>query len=445
MLTQLDLLAQILLPSTLIAGVVFASIISWRFPKQIFLIIFLFRPLLEMSRLLKEGSEFVQWIINGVGVVVPFILLFVLVFHKKILLRQNLFLIAFIGVILLSSLTHEKSLEVAEILIRLISPLILIIFPQAIIQSEKDLKTFLQIIAISTFFVLVAVTLDWERTNIHPIYGWVQDAIILKSGEIQNRFAAVFGVPTTTAFWLFQFFAVTYFLFETDRSLKRWLWMGISILLLYPLFLTFSRGAWLACWVLIFSYSLLKGRVIKIGAWIIGIVTLAAIILPDIIYRLGNPTNIKGRLEFWYGYLHAMVSQGILPWVTGLGWANLPEKNLLSGHLFRYGSTGLVENSFIFVLVGAGLLALIIFIIIFLNLARWAWWLKMNGDTSFIRDYGIWTLSMLGAWFVMSMSGDMVLYVVINWYWYAFFGCSLALWVKMRHSLQSLNDMEENS
>jgi hypothetical protein len=432
-----DPLSQVLALAVLLASFSFFVLICWRYPDYVFWMVFLLRPLLDMTRLLKGQGLMVRWLINGIGVMVPVALLLVLILHKKLMFKENAIFLLLIGAILLSYFFHEMTAESGEMLIRILTPFAFILFPQVFIKSEEDVKTFLRLVAVSTVFVLIAICLDRSRTNVHPLSGWVQDAIMLKGGGIQNRFAAVFGVPTVTAFWLFQFFAVTYLMFEIEKFPKRWLWIGICLILSVPLFFAFSRAAWLGCWLLIFFYNLLKGRFGRTTVWVLGVVVLAAIIVPDILYRLQNPTAIHDRLLLWSGYIQTLSFKGSLSWLGGLGWANLPEKNLFTGQLVTYGSTGLVENSFLFILAGAGMLALVLFVLAFFQLARWSRWLIRNARTLFIRDFGAWSLAMLPAWFVMSMAGDMVSYVVINWYWYASFGCVLALRKHLKNSLQS--------
>jgi len=428
MLTEFDGLAQALGLSVFAVAMVFVLLMAWRYPRQIFWAIFFFRPLLEMSRLMKGNNELVQGIINGVGIAVPGMLLLVLILHKKIWSKVNLLPLAFLVVMLVTGFLHETSFEAGEMLVRILTPIVFLVFPQMIIQSEKDLRTFLRIVALSTIFVLVAIYLDRQRTNVHPVYGWIQDAIPLKSGETQNRLGAVFGVPTMTAYWVFQFFAVTYFLFETERTAVRFFWMGVWIILLIPIYFAFSRATWLGCLIILFLYSLLKGRLARTTAWILGIAAVTIVVLPNIIFRLQNPITMGYRLAVWSGYLRSLAARGVASWLAGMGFASLPEKNIYTGYLYAPASSGFVENSFIFLLAGAGLVALIVFMMMILNLVRRAFWLRKNGTTPLIRDFGAWSIGLLAVWLVMGMVGDMVSYVVINWYWYAYFGCILALW-----------------
>ena len=436
MLSLADPLASVLLPAVLAAFFAFVVVISWRYPQYIFFLIFFFRPLLDMTRLLKGKEEIVQSMIKATGVIIPAILLITLILHKKALTDDNFLVLFFMVIILVMALFHEgKDARAGEIIVRTVTPLVLIIFPAVVIESERDLKTFLRLIGISIVFVLVAVFLDRTRTNIHPVHGWVQDVIVLPGGQTRNRLAAVFGVPTVTGYWLFLFFVLAYFLFETDRGLRRWIWLGACFALSVPLFYVFSRSAWIGCAIAIFLYNLFKGRLGRTMALLTGGAILVAIVLPQILYRLQDLRTMQHRLLLWKGYFQTMLDKGAAAWLTGLGWSDLPEKNIYTGHLIIPGSTGLTENSFIFILVGSGILALIVFILIVLRLVRRSIWLAKNGGTPFIRAFGIWSIALLVAWLAMSTTGEVVTYVVINWYFYAFFGCALGLWAN-REKLQ---------
>lgn len=427
-MAELDLLSRILLSLVLTAGLVFIVLLSWKFPRYVFLAVFLFRPLLEMSRLIAGKEGLVQKVINGAGVGVPAVLLLVLLLHRKAWSADDWLPWTFIAVVLASAAVHERNLETGEMLIRILTPVVFLLFPRLVIKSEKDLRTFLRIVGVSTVFVLIALYLDRSRTNVHPLYGWVQDAIPLVGGETQNRLGAVFGVPSMTAYWVFLFFAAAYFLSETERSGKRFFYLSLWIILLVPIYLTFTRAVWVGCLTIVLLYGLLKGRGISRAALVLGSMAVAFIVLPNILYRLQNPTTIGYRFAVWSGYIRSIMAGGAPAWLTGMGFANLPEKNLYSGHLYSAGATGLVENSFVFLLAGAGLAAAVVFILLAANLVRRAAWLRKNGTTPFVRDFGRWGLALLAVWLIMGMVGDMVTYVVVNWYWYTYFGCLLALW-----------------
>jgi hypothetical protein len=245
---------------------------------------------------------------------------------------------------------------------------------------------------------------------------------------MQNRLAAVFGVPTMTAYWVFQFFAVAYFLFDTERSAARFLALGVWVILLAPLYLAFSRATWIGCLVILVGYNVLKGRRRVMAILLSATAVVTVVLLPNILQRLQDPTTVGYRFDVWSGYIRSLAARGGFAWLTGMGFTNLPEKNIYTGNLYSPGATGQVENSFVFLLAGAGVVAAVLFILLAWDLARRAWWLRTNGTTSFVRDFGAWSLALLSVWLVMGMVGDMVTYVVINWYWYAFFGCLLAMW-----------------
>lgn len=436
MLIPQDLLTQTVILLFLAVGFVFVLTVTWRFPKGFFLAVFLLRPLVEIARLLPARPELVQGIINGAGVSIPVLLFVVLLLHGKIWEPENVLPLAFVFAFLFVGLFHEMNMESGEFMFRVLAPLALLIFPQAVIKSEKDLKTFLRIVAFSSVLVLIAVYIDQERTNIHPVFGWVQDRIPLGGGEARNRLAAVFGVPTMTAFWLFQFFAVVYFLFETERAPRRYLWAVLSAGTLVPIYFTFSRAAWLSCVAVIILYNLFVGRWRRTAVWVVSLVMVALVAVPDILFRLQNPGKASFRLQLWAGYFQSLTAGGPKAWLSGLGYANLPEKNPFSGHMISPGATGLVENSFVFLLAGAGLLTLLIFGLMILDLARRARGLTKHARNTFAGDFGAWSLSLLAAWFIMSISADVVSYAIINWYWYAYFGCIYALGKHLTESVK---------
>ncbi len=430
MIPPVETLMPLLAAGALECVLLILVIVACRFPKQALWLIFLTRPFLEASRLIKDDQGLVQGMINACGVLIPVVLFAVLLLRGRFSVKSDGIVLSFMLVFLIVSLGHGLNEESGTLLLKVLMPFSLLLFPSLAVRSEEDLKTFLRLIAYSSLIVIAAILLDWNRTNINPVYGWVQDIIPLKSGETQNRLASVFGVPTTTSFWIFQFIAVCYFLYETERSSRRWLWLGICAFLAIPLYLTFSRAAWIGTALLVGLFHVLKGRRFRIAVGGLAFGASVLWLLPDILYRLQNIANWKLRLQYWSGFLKSLSAGGASNWVTGLGLSDLPGKNLFTGSLFSYGATGLIENSFIFILVSTGGVALLLFAGLFVSLAKTAHHLNRTGASPFVRDFSRWSLAMLAAWFVMGMSGEMVTYAVINWYWYAFFGCLLALGVQ---------------
>lgn len=414
----------IILVSCVVLAAYFVLIL--KSPKYVFFGVFLVRPLIEFLRV-SIDSETARLIINGIGIVIPTSLLLVMLFQNQLFSKFNMLVLAFMLVVLASSFINEISSNSAEIAIRIISPFVMLIFPQTVIKSEDDLKKFFRIIAISSVFVLLAVLLDWDRTNINYLRGWVQDAVVTSGGGLRPRLAAVFGVPTATAFWLFQFFAVTFFLFEVESRLYRWAYLALCALMLIPMYFTFSRAAWIACFVLVLSYYLFEARyriALVIGATVL---VFSVFLLPDVLLRIQSISTVQTRITSWTGYLGSVFSQGFAPMIVGLGWIDLPAKNVLSGDLFSPGSTGIVENSYLYLLVGAGVIAFVLFWMIFVSLGHKAWTIKGKTERVVWRKLAAWGLGLIGAWFIMGMSGDVISYVVINWYFYALFGCIIAV------------------
>lgn len=413
-------------------GLLLLALCAWRFPRTVLPLIFLVRPLLEACRLPKFDPAVGQAIINASGVLVPAALFGALALRGKLFERGSRQAWGFLLVFLIISLGHGLNAESGTILLKVLLPFSLLLYPALAIDSEEDVKKFLRLVGYSALIVIVLVLLDWSRTNINPVHGWVQDIIPLKEGGTRNRLASVFGVPTTTSFWLFQFLAVGYLLFETDRPPRRWIWLGICAALSVPLYYTFARAAWIGAAVLVALYNLLKGRRLRIAVGTLAFGAAVLWLLPNVLYRMQNLATWKWRFLFWLGYLKSISVGEATGWLVGIGLTDLPRKNLFTGELFKLGSTGLIENSFVFVLVGAGAAALLLFVAVFLSLAKTARRLSLTAGSPFVRDFGIWSLSLLAAWFVMGMSGDMVTYAVINWYFYAFFGCLLALGLRIR-------------
>ena len=405
------------------ALIVFFLIYQYR--EMALMVIFFLRPLLELGRLTPWREQFTEWVIGPVGLLISLLMFLVLIFRNKLFDRNNSYLLGFIVVTLFIAVVNGVNFQVWDLMARIISPLVFLVFPQLFINDERQVKRFIMVVALSTAIVIVSILLDFDRTNVNPIFEWDQDQITLSTGELQPRMAAVFGVTTTTAYWLFQFFAVIFILGNLAEGTKRYGWSIVMLILLYGIYVTYCRTAWVACLLLFVVYNILNRRYSLIG--IIGVMVFALIVLnPDIITRITDLGSLIGRLEFWFGYMQVMMMKGFQTWLLGLGWADI----LLGIGAVEVieGSTGLVENTYLFILAGTGLIPLLLLLGFFGNLAAQALWLVKHGDTRFSRNLGAWGFSLLGCWFLMSMTGEMITYVVINWYYYVFFGMFSALY-----------------
>ena len=214
----------------------------------------------------------------------------------------------------------------------------------------------------------------------------MQDVMYDSNGDMVMRLGAVFGVPTMTAFWLFQFFAVAYLLFEVEKTKIKWMWLLVCVSFLYPIYLTLSRSTWIACFILLFSYNLLKGRLGKIFVLLIGIASMVVVLLPNVVLRFQDVTNYLNRFELWIGYVKALNAGGLLSWLFGLGWMNLADKN--SWDMYDPYVMGTAENSFLFVSAGVGITSLLLFLAIFTKIALCSWQLK--GITRSSRASNFW-------------------------------------------------------
>lgn len=430
-------LNAILLVPLLGLASVFILVLIYRYPEWSLISIYLLRPFFELARLTPWEDQVTQWIIGPLSLLITLTMFLVLILRNKLFSWDNSYILGFIGVTIFIALFNGANFGVIDIIVRIIAPLVLLIFPQLFIKDDRQVRRFLHIIAYSTVIVLIALLLDFDRTNMNP-YGWIQGQVEGSTGELVPRMAAVFGVPTVTAFWLFQFFAVTYLFFSFEKGAKRFAWFAVMMIILFGIYKTYCRGAWVSCVFLPVAYNCLQRKYL-LGS-ILGImILLIPILLPDIILRISDPITILGRLYWWYGYLEAMMRQGSSSWFLGLGWADIVAGNIYSVSPIE-GVTGLVENSFIFMFAGSGLIPLLLLLMIFLNLSRQALWLVEKGDTQFSRSYGAWGLSLLGSWFIMSMSGDMLTYTVINWYYYIYFGWLSALFALKTQKYSACDD-----
>ena len=389
-------------------------------PRRGFFALFLVRPLIELSRAFPDVNLWGVSLVQLAGVGIPALLMLILVVRARTDMRLPL---PVLGVVFAFTIPVAWSgAGGLELWLRLVSPLPLVLFPQLMDVGADTGFRWARAVFNSIPFVLLAMIVGWTMPLFVP-------AAVAVGGESVERLGGVFGVPTMTGYWLSIFVVLSAYLWWTDkRPGWRAVYVIAGLLLLVPLYATFSRTAWAGCIVAITVWLGLRGNwrgvagVLAVG----GVIMLSVAGVRD---RLFAPNwGGTGRTALWIPGFRMYFDASPGEQLFGVGWGNVYDRvrQYVAGD-FALEGTGITENTFLFLLFGGGLVALIAYVVFCYWSARGVWYVIQRATPGSERDFALFVLAMLAMMLVQGMTGDQILSPVLVWYFYAFLGVALAL------------------
>ena len=391
--------------------------------KKGFFAIFLLRPIVEISRL---GHSTILGLSASdvVGLIIPLTLVVVILLKHPRPIRIRGWLGAFVGLVVFTQVIHGMA-NLPQ-LIRVLSPIPFLIFPQIIEWKDKNVLKFIQSVCYSIPLVLLAVVLSRSAHDLLPTGVDIQ-------GMMVGRWGGVFYVPTLMGYWLSIFFLFGFLgsIAASSQRLKR-LFLGGSLLLLVPIYWTFSRTAWVSCAVgllivLIMSKRYRESFVVLVLAFAINFV------FTGVGQRLTSDLQGVGRLVLWIPIATMFWRWDNFDKILGVGWANI------DGHLLHFLPSswpiigvGLTENSFLFILLGAGLLASLSYLFYWLFILRGTKRLAKMQISTISKLFAILAFALTSMMLLQGLTDDLVTSPVLNWYFYAVAGIVDAMLIQSK-------------
>jgi hypothetical protein len=397
------------------------AILLFIYNEKGFFLLFFFRPVIELSRI--EGITIFGFsIAEIIGIIIPVIFIILLLFKYPSNIKIQPILLIFIVLAILTQLFH--GIKNVNNLIRVISPILFFLYPQTIKWSDDNILKFIRSICYSLPFVFIAIIISY---NAPPLVLAELDI----GGDFIPRWGGFFYVPTRMAYWLSIFFVTGIFYFIIEKKSKlSYLYLMFVILLLVPIYWTFSRTAWVSCLICILLMFLMIRKY-----WIAVVITLTAILI-NIFFigvgeRMASDPEGLGRLLLWIPVISMFADLSILNKLFGVGWANIMDR-LVRYLPFNYPieGVGTTENMYLYLLLGGGLVILIVFILFIVFLLRSLWKLSRKGSTRISRNFGMFAFSVVIMMIIQGLTDDLIISPVMNWYYYAIAGTAISAWIQ---------------
>jgi putative inorganic carbon (hco3(-)) transporter len=195
---------------------------------------------------------------------------------------------------------------------------------------------------------------------------------------------------------------------------RRILYIAAVCCAVYPLFSTYSRGAWVACVAALLIFGLLKARIILVGVAAM-VVSWQAILPPTVVERITMTETEDGEIE-------ESAAIRLLLWERA-------EKLFQDNPAFGIGYQGFsrtveiggltnVHNFYMQTAADQGVIGLLFFAAVLLRCAFGAFGLFLNGNTDFRRGLGLGLLGAVTTMAVSNVFGDRWSYFsVCAWFW----------------------------
>ncbi len=252
----------------------------------------------------------------------------------------------------------------------------------------------------------------------------------LGAESVSGRYSGPFPHPNVLAFYLVLMIGIVLYLLKRNAArLSPWLRAGgvlYLLLLLGLLFATKTRSAWIAAALLFFLYGAFFER--RYLMYLLAAPALGLLIpeFRDRIVDLG-----QGNEVVQYARLNSFAWRQLI-WTEGLRWMDA------SRYLLGYGAGGFFYNSVVFFSMAGGrnwgahsVLVQLFFDLGIVGVASYLWmfwscWRLMRSGYQADPQLGVIFTATLGTYLVISLSDNMLGYLVYNWYFWLVIGAVCA-------------------
>ncbi|HWY71038.1 MAG TPA: O-antigen ligase family protein [Terriglobales bacterium] len=287
----------------------------------------------------------------------------------------------------------------------------------ALLQTERQIEIFIRTLFYSSFFVLAILAFN------------------LKEGEyIGNvwRVTGQFGVATTLAEVCFSLFLLgLYTIKHVQTSSEKLITICLLLFLVLAIVLTQSRtigGLLVLCiflWLWVEGHRrAVYGLALCLALAIAGVVLSSSLssqsrIASSVSFQQKELSedviNLTGRTFLWAKTLEQFASANAVHKIIGLGWGTV----FANFETFGYELSSVTENSFLWFLVGSGILGLLAFSTYLACAISRSWRAWHRADSEFERRLSLLAFLVGLAFLIEGFTTDLVLSPVASSYLYA--------------------------
>lgn len=324
----------------------------------------------------------------------------------------------FLLITFISSFFSPAPLESVTEWTRLLSIFSLYILGYLIVKTEKNLTRLLKVIIVSAIIPSVFALYQF----------FTQTGITVPFEGIYNRIYGTFAHPNLFAYYLIIPLSLSLFLPAAmeNKKIAKIILAIVAVFLFMLLFLTYTRGAWLAFIIAVIFISLASFR--KYGKFLVAIFLIIAfsysLIEPvnkrvnDLIF---NPySSIRWRLSLWQDSFNYAKEKPLLGHGTGMA-----KDLILKKRGYKFGSAD-PHNDYLKIALENGLLGLLSYF--FLIIYLFATLLKKfrKAESQNIKSFALILLGITASLYIMSSADNILRNTALQWSYWALIGALLA-------------------
>ncbi|RKY32241.1 MAG: hypothetical protein DRP68_04010 [Candidatus Omnitrophota bacterium] len=322
---------------------------------------------------------------------------------KKIIVNhpQNILLLAFLGAVVFSHLSHTYMWGAYDSFIKFGKIVVMFFLFVTVLNSQKKLKIAIWLIVILTVILALQGIYQYRHG-----FGWAGQPLVQQRGKhpiFRITWIGIFNDPNDLALaFVVAIGFLLSFIFSRVSFFTKIISIPLVGVLIYSLYLTNSRGGYLALGATTMYYFLRKMKN-KILALIIGGVLAFSIFIfgPS---RLSNISiredSAYGRIEAWYEGFQMLKNAPLF----GVGYRMFTDYYPLTAH-----------NSYILVAAEEGLIGLFIWIALIYTCFKGLYILtgRNNGLKPYVSGLEAGLVGFLSASFFLSRSYVTLLYILL--------------------------------
>lgn len=348
---------------------IFCALIPLFFQNKLLLIYFIFivTPSLRLISLNEVIIKNYDYTLNFNAIIhftVIFFGILVIIKNKKRFteFRKNLKFYPVLGIFLaLTAISFFYSITPGKTIEEVIRLLSVVFFSSSCLLLVNSKKTFYRLLnAILLGVIIPSIVGFWQYFTDTGWYDWTMQ---------HNRIQGTMVHPNSFGYYLLSMIPISFALYKDKINEKRkYIYLFLIFILLFLIFATFSRGAWICLLVIIFTYAIIKNRALILIILIASL--LAYSFVPMVTERVNDifdpsvDSSLTGRLNTYKRSLPAFSAAPIL----GHGFGSFEAINLEYNEEAIYYTFLESHNDYLRMLIELGIVGFVFYVLIFITL-----------------------------------------------------------------------------
>jgi len=273
------------------------------------------------------------------------------------------------------------------------------------VKDEKQIKIIL---------ILMTISMLYMDRNFYSNFSGKNRESFNKDLRIEGTFSDLGSNPLAVFYAQNTIILLSIFFLDTDKKLK--ILFGVTIFFnYYCLMFLYSRGGYLATFVSLMFYGLIKDRRV-LAILIVTLIFWQAFLPTSVRQRIEMTTSKEGdasiddRFDMW-GQAESLIAQNP---ILGYGFNITPYFNIRTGEKHRNS----LHNGYLQLLLEQGAIGLLIFVIFFSLSIRYSWRLYRTAKEGFLKGFGLGFVGCVLAVLAGNIAGSYLFEMLVSGYYW---------------------------